>query len=91
MDKERGQQRAATTLGWVSGVILALLIDYAGYVLWGDRYPKGYTTFVLIAVGAFLGMNVADRLGARAIKVLSMAAGILLAALLLVLFLPVGR
>jgi uncharacterized membrane protein YfcA len=91
VDKERGQQRAATVLGFISGVMLALLIDYGGYVLWSDRYPKGYTTFVLIAVGAFLGMNAADRLGARAIKVLSMTAGLLLAALLLVLFLPVGR
>jgi hypothetical protein len=91
VDKELGAQRAATVLGWISGVMLALLLDYGGYVLWGERYPKGYTTFVLIALGAFFGMNVADRLGPRAVKVLSLTTGLLLATLLFVLFVPLGR
>jgi hypothetical protein len=88
VDKVPGQQRVATVLGWISGVMLALLVDYGGYLLWGERYPKGYTTFVLIAAGAFLGMNLADRLGPRAVKVLSLTTGLLLAALLFVLFVP---
>jgi hypothetical protein len=88
---DRRTQRLAVALGWLAGIFLGLLVDYGAYVAIGDDYPKGYTTFALLAAGAFLGMSVADRLGARALKVMALAVGVLLATTLFVFLLPLGR
>ncbi|MBC7170940.1 MAG: hypothetical protein H5U40_00850 [Polyangiaceae bacterium] len=87
---DRRAQRLAVTLGWVAGLLLGLLVDYGGYVALGDDYPKGYTTFALLAAGGLGGMTLADRLGARALKVMSLAVGVLVAVGLFVFLLPLG-
>ncbi len=92
MEAEDGRApRLALGLGWISGVFLGLLVDYGGFVLFGDDYPKGYTTFVLVVAGAFLGMHAAERLGPRALKATSLAFGVLVAVTLFVFLLPLGR
>lgn len=83
--------KLAVALGWLSGVFLGLLVDYGSYVAFGAGYPKGYTTFALVVAGAFLGMHVAERLGPRALKPMSLALGLLLATTLFVFLLPLGR
>lgn len=84
----RDATRVAVALGWLAGVMLALLVDYGAYVGLGDDYPKGYITFVLIVVFAFSGMKLAEKLGSRAVATMSLAVGLLLAAGLFVFFLP---
>ncbi len=89
--EDRRAPRLAVALGWLAGICLGLLVDYGAYVLIGDDYPKGYTTFVLLAGLAFAGMYLADRLGPRALKVMALAVGILVATGLFVFVLPLGR
>jgi hypothetical protein len=72
-------RRMTTVFGWIAGGSLGLLANYPLYLAFGESYPKGPTTFVAFLLGAFGGMAVADRLGARGFKPLGIAAGVLLA------------
>lgn len=90
MSADAGNTRAPVVLGWLAGVMLALLVDYGAFVAVGDAYPKGYTTFALIVAFAFGGMKLAERLGERGLSIMSLAVGLLLATALFVFFLPVG-
>jgi hypothetical protein len=75
----RWRQRATTVFGWVAGGSSGLLANYALFLAWGPEWPIVPTTFALFVGGCFAGMFAADRLGARAFRVLGVAAGILLA------------
>jgi hypothetical protein len=75
------RSRLATVFGWLAGGTLGLLANYGLFVAIGEGYPTTYTTFGLFLMGAFGGMALADRLGAKGFKVLAVAAGVLLALL----------
>ena len=81
--------RTATALAWGGGGAAGLLVSYGCVYLFGDAYPSGVGTFILFAVGAMAAMTFADRLGARALRVLGPVSGILIA-LALVLVLTIG-
>jgi hypothetical protein len=75
----RGRERLTTAFGWLAGGALGLLVNYGVFLALGERYPTTYTTFGFFLAGAFGGMAIADRLGARGFKPLGVAAGVLLA------------
>lgn len=77
--KDDRVRRLTTVFGWVAGGSLGLLLNYALYYAIGEGYPTVPTTFALFLVGAFGGMALADRLGARGFRPLGIAAGVLLA------------
>lgn len=79
------RRRLTTTFGWVAGSALGLLVNFGLLLAIGDAYPTTWTTFAFFLVGAFSGMAVADRLGARGFKPLGIAAGVLLALFLAVI------
>lgn len=81
-DADRTRQRWATAFGWIAGGSLGLMLNYGLARAFGEGYPVTLTTFVAFLAGAFGGMAVADRLGARAFKPLGIAAGVLLAVFL---------
>ena len=74
--------RLTTAFGWVAGVCLGVLLNGLVFRLVGDGYPQIPTTFVAVVAGAFGGMSIADRAGARAFAPLGIAAGVLLAIVL---------
>jgi hypothetical protein len=71
-----------TVFGWLGGGALGLLTNFGFLLAYGEGYPTTVTTFALFIAGAFGGMAVADRLGVRAFKGLGIAAGALIAAVL---------
>lgn len=73
------RRRLTTAFGWIAGGSLGLLLNYALYYAIGESYPTVPTTFVTFLAGAFGGMHLADRLGARGFRPLGIAAGVLLA------------
>ncbi|MEM9071602.1 MAG: hypothetical protein AAGE52_24050 [Myxococcota bacterium] len=73
------RRRIAVGLGWVSGAVLVLLLNYILFVVVGDSYPVEPTSFVAVVVGAFGGMAVADRLGDRAFRILGITTGFVVA------------
>lgn len=79
-------QRAATVLGWFSGASLGLMAS-VGIGAWlGSAYPMVIGNFAGVVLGAFGGMGLADRWGARSIKPLAFLTGVLmLVALMLTL------
>lgn len=79
------RKRMATAFGWVAGGALGLLVSYALFLAVGSGYPTIVATFGLFVAGAFGGMWIADRLGARAFRPLGIAAGILFAVAVTVL------
>jgi hypothetical protein len=82
------QRRAATVLGWLTGGIAGLLLNYGVFQAYGTGYPVVPTSFGLFVLGCFAGMWTADRLGDRGIKVLAVTTGL---ALTLALVLLVAR
>lgn len=76
---EDRRKRLTTAFGWVAGGSLGLLVNYAVFLAVGEGYPTVPTTFVAFVAGAFAGMALADRLGARGFRPLGIAAGVLLA------------
>lgn len=74
------KRRMTTVFGWVAGGSLGLLVNYALFLAVGEGYPTTPTTFVTFLAGAFGGMHLADRLGARGFRPLGIAAGVLLVA-----------
>jgi len=79
--------RLGTVLGWVAGALALLLANFFVYHGYGDGYPVEPTSFAAVVIGAFGGMALADRLGARAPKVLGLLVGLLLGAATLTAFL----
>ena len=76
---EERRRRLTTAFGWIAGGSLGLLVNYAAFLGVGEGYPVVPTTFVTFVLGAFGGMAIADRLGARGFRPLGIAAGVLLA------------
>lgn len=74
------RRRLVSAFGWTSGGALGLLLNYGLFLLVGDAYPTGPTTFVLFVAGAFAGLHLADRLGERGFRPLGILAGVLLTA-----------
>jgi len=72
------KRRMTTVFGWVAGGSLGLLVNYGLFLFFGEGYPTTPTTFVTFLAGAFAGMHLADRLGARGFRPLGIAAGVLL-------------
>jgi hypothetical protein len=73
--------RAGTALGWIAGGTAGLLASWALSPL----VPAWATiplTFVLLVLGFFGGMALSTRLGARALRVMGIAAGVLFAIVL---------
>jgi hypothetical protein len=78
-DARRERERRLTTaFGWLAGGSLGLLVNYGLFLALGESWPTVPTTFVLFLAGAFGGMALADRLGARGFRPLGIAAGVLL-------------
>ena len=75
------RRRAGTVLGWIAGGAAGLLLNLLIFHL-VDDYPVQPTSFGLFILGAFAGMALADRLGDRAVKVMGLATGLVIAALL---------
>lgn len=73
--------RLGTVFGWLAGGSLGLVVNYGMFMIIGEGYPTTYTTFGLFLAGAFGGMALSDRLGARGFRPLGLAAGVLLALL----------
>ncbi len=82
VESEGTRARWTTAFGWLAGGALGLMLNYGLWRLVGEGYPVTFTTFLAFLLGAFGGMAVADRLGARGFKPLGVAAGILLAVFL---------
>ena len=78
-----------TSFGWVAGGSLGMITSYVLFLTLGAAYPRELGTFGLFIAGAFAGMYVADKSGARGFKPLGIAAGILLAVVLAMGFLVV--
>ncbi len=78
-DDEDPRRRISTALGGLSGGLLALLINYGIFEIWGASYPVQPTSFVAILVGAFGGMAMSDRLGDRAFRILGITTGFVVA------------
>lgn len=73
------RKRLTTAFGWIAGGSLGLLANYTLFLAVGEGYPTVPTTFVTFVLGAFGGMALADRMGARGFRPLGIAAGVLLA------------
>jgi len=86
-DEATKGSRLGVVLGWVAGALALLLLNFFAYHRYGDGYPVEPTSFGAVVVGAFGGMAIADRLGARAPKVLGMVVGLLLATATITAFL----
>lgn len=69
----------AVALGWINGVLIALVIDFALYNVMGDVYPQGPATVLLFAIFALTGAKLAERLGRKALRPMAIAAGVLIA------------
>jgi hypothetical protein len=88
--KAASKKQLAAVLGGCVGGGLAILSNYFVYEAVGPEYPAGPTSFVFFALGALGGMAVSDRLGKKALKVMGIAAGILIALTLLTVLLLAG-
>lgn len=69
----------ALVLGWINGVLIALVLDFALYSVLGPSYPQGPATVLLFAIFALSGAKLAERMGARALHPMAIATGILVA------------
>lgn len=83
--------RWGVVFGWVAGGAAGVLINTALEVALGASWPEAWGIFGLFVVGAFGGMRLAKTLGSRAFRVLGIAAGLLVAATALVLFVTFVR
>ncbi|MBX3246809.1 MAG: hypothetical protein KF901_06490 [Myxococcales bacterium] len=86
----RSQAKTATVLGWLVGGGAAVLLNFVLFQIFGEGYPVAPTSFGLFVAGAFGGMWLADRLGARAVRVLGIATGVLLGLALVVVVMISG-
>ena len=77
--KAASRKRLAAILGGVVGGGLGVLLNYFLFYAIGSGYPIGPTTFALFAAGAFGGMALSDRLGKKALRVMGIGAGVLMA------------
>ncbi len=84
---EKKSSKLGTVLGWLAGALALLLANFFAFHAYGDGYPVEPTSFAAVVVGAFGGMALADRLGARAPKILGLVVGVLLGAAVLTAFL----
>jgi len=75
---EKRDGKLAVVLGWVAGGGAGLLLSFVLFHAL-EEMPVEPVVFGLFLVGAFAGMAAADRLGDRAVKVLGIAAGVVLA------------
>lgn len=88
--KAASKKQLSAVLGGCVGGGLAILSNYFVYEAVGPDYPAGLTSFVFFALGAFGGMALSDRLGKKALKVMGIAAGILISLTLLTVLLLAG-
>lgn len=79
MTNEAPPPNYAIALGWINGVLVALVIDFALYSLLGESYPQGPATVLLFAIFALSGAKLSERLGRRALRPMAIALGIMLA------------
>lgn len=79
MAQDTQKSRIVTGLGWVSGGVSALMLNYVVFYLWGDAYPVQPTSFVAFLVGAFGGMALGDRLGEKGFRAMGVATGVVFA------------
>lgn len=80
--REELEQKWALGLGGVAGGALGLLVNFLAFQVIDDpSYPVTPTTFVLVVAGAFGGIHLAERLGTRGLRVMSVATGIVVALL----------
>ena len=79
MAEDAQKRRIVTGLGWVSGGVAALMLNYVVYYVWGDGYPVQPTSFVAFVLGAFGGMALGDRLGEKGFRAMGVATGVVLA------------
>lgn len=71
-------EKIAVALGWINGVLVALVIDFALFNVLGESYPQGPATVLLFAIFALSGAKLAERLGSRALRPMAIATGIML-------------
>ncbi len=90
--QNRRAQRAqmALVLGGAVGGGIGVLLNYFLYAAFGADYPVGPTSFGLFALGAFGGMALSEKLGKRALKIMAIAAGILVSLAAMLAFLLSG-
>lgn len=69
----------AIVLGWINGVLLALPLDFALYSVLGDSYPQGPATVLVLGIFALSGAKLGERFGARAVRPMAIALGIMVA------------
>jgi hypothetical protein len=81
-DGAERRRKWTTVFGWLAGGALGLLLNYVLFLAFGANYPTVPTTFVFFLVGAFSGMAVSDRLGARGFVPLGITAGVLVSGFL---------
>ena len=79
MAEDVQKKRIVTGLGWVSGGVTALMLNYVIFYFWGEGYPVQPTSFVAFLLGAFGGMALADRLGEKGFRAMGVATGVVLA------------
>jgi len=84
------RRRLTTIFGWLAGASLGVVINGSIFYLLDDDSWLMVSTFVFFVAGAFAGMAVADRFGARAFGPLGLSAGLLVALALAMMFLVLG-
>lgn len=77
--------------GWVAGGALGVLVNTGLELFLASVWPEAVGIFVLFVAGAFGGMRLARKLGPRGFRLMGIAAGILVAVTLLVLFVTFVR
>lgn len=76
--------------GWILGASLGLVASYGLFVLLDGKHT-GPITFATFAVGALLGSFATERLPAKALRWVGMAAGLALTAAVVLLLMMVMR
>ena len=84
---KRKPSAVATALGWLTGALTAVLVNFALFHVIGGDYPVELTSFAGVVVGGFGGMALADRMGSRGIRPLAITVGLLLAVVVGAVFL----
>jgi len=69
----------AIALGWINGMLIAIILDFTLYSLLGDAYPKGPATVVLVAGCALGGAKLSERLGEKSVRPMAIGLGVLIA------------
>lgn len=69
----------AIALGWINGMLIAVVLDFTLYNLLGEMYPQGPATVVLVGGFALGGAKLAERLGAKSARPMAIGLGVLIA------------